>query len=331
MQKWLEPARIIMGLAAYRFLVPRFDAALLSSDLAQRIAGDLRLSGPTQFVCVVHGSEVTKRHPAHSLLAQADWRLRLHTLRRAVRVVAISRYTRALLISAGLQQSKIDIIYNGIPYSWFDAEPDGDAVEHLKRELGIRQNEVVLLTLARISIRKGHDRVLRALRGVLKRHRAVRYVIAGTGENIKQIRRLCDDLGLVDRVIFAGEVAESEKRTYYDLCDIFVMPSLHDGRRVEGLGISFIEAAARRKPSVGGLHGGVPEIIDETKTGYLVDPDDIDALAERLSMLAGDAALRRQLGEAAHVRASERFRDTTMIAALERLLKAAAANRAQGR
>jgi phosphatidylinositol alpha-1,6-mannosyltransferase len=327
-RQWLEPVRVLLGLAAYRLLAPRYDAALLSSDLAQRIVGDPRLAGATPFVCTVHGSEVTKRDPARSWGARAAWRLRLGTLRRAASVVAVSRYTRELLASGGLEADKIHVVYNGIPEVWFDAPPNPGAVADLRRRLGVRPGEVALLTLARVVRRKGHDRVLRALPLVLERFPAVRYVVAGTGEDLDRVRALAEELRLGDRVIFAGEVPEGDKRTYYDACDVFVMPSLHDGRRVEGLGISFIEAAARRKPSVGGRHGGVPEVIDDLRTGYLVDPDDIPALAERLTALAGHAELRRRLGDAAHARARERFRDTTMVNDIEGLLKRAGSGRA---
>jgi glycosyltransferase involved in cell wall biosynthesis len=319
-QKWLEVARIAMGISAYRRLAPRFDANLLSSDLAQKIAGDFRLGSVARSVCAVHGSEVTKRFPARSWANRVGWRLRLGTLRHAGRLVSNSQYTRNLMISAGLDQCEIDVVYAGVPDASFDAEPDPKAIRELKQRLTIGEAELVLLTLARVVERKGHDRVLAAFERVLREYRAVRYVIAGTGDDLERIRTLAEKMHLGDRVIFTGEIGEEEKQTYYDMCDIFVMPSLHDGRRVEGLGLSFIEAGARRKPSIGGDHGGVPEVIDHEKTGYLVDPDDIETLAKRITTLAADAGLRRQFGEGAYRQTNGRFRETIMVGGIERLL-----------
>lgn len=325
--RWLEPARMLLGAAACRLLAPRADVVLLASDLAQTIAGDCRAAASTPFVCTVYGSEVTKRHGSRALAARTAWRLRLGTLRRASRVVAISRYTRNLLVAGGLAPDRVTVLHPGVPDAWFDTPADRDAARRVRRDLGVGDDDVMLLTLARVVARKGHDRVLRALPRALEQQPALRYVVAGAGEDLPAVRRLAAELALGNRVIFAGEVPETLKLAYYDACDVFVMPSRHDGRRVEGFGISFVEAAARRRPSVGGDHGGVPEVIAHGETGYLVDPGDTEALAAVLATVAGNAALRRRIGEVAYVRASERFRESRMVQEVERVVREASGHR----
>ena len=97
---------------------------------------------------------------------------------------------------------------------------------------------------------------------------------------------------------FLGYVPADELPALYAACDIFAMPSRALSQRdgIEGFGIVFLEAAAASKPVVGGRSGGIPEAVHDGVTGRLVDPDDVDQLAEVLIDLLRDRDLAARLG-----------------------------------
>ena len=100
------------------------------------------------------------------------------------------------------------------------------------------------------------------------------------------------ELGLEDSVIFVGEVAEEEIPHYYTVCNIFIMPS-----EIEGFGIVFLEANACGKPVIGGKVGGICDAIINEETGLLVDPLNIDQIADSLIRLLTNPRLARRLGK----------------------------------
>jgi phosphatidylinositol alpha-1,6-mannosyltransferase len=116
-------------------------------------------------------------------------------------------------------------------------------------------------------------------------------------------------VGVSDRVIFAGPVADEELPAYYNACDVFVMPSRQfEGREgVEGFGIVFLEASACAKPVIGGRSGGVNEAITDGVSGLLVDPLDVKALADAVVGLLLDPDRTRRLGMQGRKRVEQEF------------------------
>ncbi|HVA80150.1 MAG TPA: glycosyltransferase family 4 protein, partial [Candidatus Binataceae bacterium] len=165
----------------------------------------------------------------------------------------------------------------------------------------------ILLTVARLvsperGEHKGVDTVIEALPAVLAAFPGVRYVIVGDGDDRPRLERLAAHLGVSERVTFAGAVDSALLRTYYEACEIFVMPS-----RTEGFGIVFLEAMALGKPVIGGNHGGTPEIWADGTAGFLVEHGNAHALAARLCLLMGDSALRARMGAAGRALVAANF------------------------
>ena len=167
----------------------------------------------------------------------------------------------------------------------------------------------VLLSVSRLVERKGHDVVLKALPIIVEQIPQVIYVIVGFGPQEAHLRSLVAELGIADRVIFVGYVSEEDLPTYYNACDVFVMPSRQiDGREgIEGFGIVYLEANACGKPVIGGNSGGVAEAVQDGVTGLLVDPLDHYAVANAVIKLLCDPDLARRLGAQGRERAEREF------------------------
>jgi phosphatidyl-myo-inositol dimannoside synthase len=108
-------------------------------------------------------------------------------------------------------------------------------------------------------------------------------------------------------VDFVGVVPSDALPAYYAAADIFVHPNRVEGEDFEGFGMVFLEAAASGTPVIGGRSGGVPEAIDEGKTGLLVDGIDAHELAAAIRQLAASATLRASFGTAARQRVLTHF------------------------
>jgi glycosyltransferase involved in cell wall biosynthesis len=135
----------------------------------------------------------------------------------------------------------------------------------------------------------------------------LRLEIAGSGPQRTELEALANRLGLVAEVRFLGW--QRDLRQAFQSWDVFAMPTLD-----EGFGMAALEAMAAGLPVVATTVGGLPEIIDDGRTGYLVPPSDVAALSERLRLLILEPERRRAMGEAGRARVSEHFSVDRMVA-----------------
>jgi glycosyltransferase involved in cell wall biosynthesis len=138
----------------------------------------------------------------------------------------------------------------------------------------------------------------------------IRVIIVGDGELRPELEAQAERLGIQDVVVFTGfrnDVAE-----LLELFDVFVMPST-----MEGLGTSILDALAARKPVVATRTGGIPEIIEDGRTGYLVQPKDAAALADAIARLIHEPAKAARFAEAGRRIIEERFSVSRMVEATE--------------
>ena len=208
------------------------------------------------------------------------WRGKMATFRGAKRVIAVSRYTKERLISMGVPAKRIEVVNNGVDAEKFRPNIDPTAVRH---RLGL-DGRRVLLTVARLVDHKGVDTVIQALPTVRERFPEVLYLVVGEGKDRPALERLAQQLDLTEHVRFAGYISDEDLPAVYNASDLFVMVSraLTDKELMEGFGIVFLEAAACCKASIGGRSGGIPDAVVDGKTGMLVDPLSIDAVAEAI-------------------------------------------------
>ncbi len=259
-------------------------------------------------VIFAHGEEVHRLTFSRSLprrrrlTAALKRRLLWSAFGRADLVIANSQFTASLL-RQGVRNGRVAIVYLGAdPRRFHPAPPD----PQLMRQWDLA-NRKVLLTVGRLTPRKGQDQTLRALPAILARVPQAVYVIAGTGEYEPELRQIAADVGVADRVRFVGAVEESDLPRLYNLADLFLMPnrSMPGSGNVEGFGIVFLEAGASGLPVIGGRSGGVPDAVCEGQSGLLVDGASAEAIAEAALKLLTNPELARRMGEQGRRRVSE--------------------------
>lgn len=233
------------------------------------------------------------------------WLVQRVVLRRAARCLANSAYTAKLFRRAHVRPERIGVIGGGVRPEQFT--PDSTAAATFRAELDVGERPL-LLTVARLVERKGHETVLRALPAVRAAIPDVAYAIVGNGPMRGRLEALTDELGLRAAVRFTGRLPAERLPACYAAADLFVMPGhAVPGELAEGFGLAFLEAAAAGVPGVGSDFGGIPDAIAEGETGLLAPPRDPEALAEAVVRLLSDADRRARMGAAARERVEREF------------------------
>ncbi|HEY8039514.1 MAG TPA: glycosyltransferase family 4 protein [Polyangiaceae bacterium] len=222
----------------------------------------------------------------HSTRAYDDptcWPFSRWSLRRADACVAISEHVRAVAEArAPWAAGKMRVVPNGVDTERFAPRP------------GSREETFTFALVGRLERRKGVDVALDALAQVP----GARLDIAGEGEERRALEARARTLG--SRVRFHGRVADT--RPLLARADAALCSS-----RAEGLGIALLEAMAMARPVVGFAVGGVPEVVEDGRTGLLAPAGDVAALATRMREAVASRDRMRELGEAARSRVMERF------------------------
>jgi phosphatidylinositol alpha-1,6-mannosyltransferase len=301
---WLRPESLAMyarfffkslGLALTR----RFDAIhafrALPEGLVAWAVARLTLR---PVVIYAHGEELTtwgrgrRRRPMRFALRHAD------------RVVANSEFTRDELIKLDVRPERITLIYPGVDVARFRP---GLPCDDLKASIGLQAGQRLILSVGRLSRRKGFDRVIRSLPELLKRGVDARYALIGIGEDRDYLADLARELGVHDRVHLLGHVGADDLPRWYNACDVFAMPNREINGDTEGFGMVFIEAAACGKPAIAGTAGGTGAAVVDGKTGHRVDGAQVTEVAAALHHVLADPVGMATAGAAALNRVRNEF------------------------
>jgi glycosyltransferase involved in cell wall biosynthesis len=292
----------------------RFACVSLHGDRPSGLAFDLRrASGKTGYLAAAAAAARRYRPQlviaGHTSLAKVAWMLRqlevagpytvvLHGIeawcrltpvdlfsnRRADSFIATTRYTaREFASHNAIDERRIRIVPLGL----------GDAALASPPARG-RGGALNVLTIGRLSAAeryKGVDTLIEALPLVRANGFEISLTVVGDGDDAPRLKELADRTGMASHVHFKGAVPQPELERLLAGCDIFAMPSAK-----EGFGIVFLEAMRYGKPCIGGNHGGTPEVIEDSKDGYLVEFGDLRQLAGRLERFAAEPALIEFMG-----------------------------------
>lgn len=182
-------------------------------------------------------------------------------------VIAVSNLTKKIIVdNYHINPGKIHVVHNGIDvYDYPSIDADSAAVIKLK-EMG---NKIVLF-VGRITVQKGPDYFLKAAKKVLQYNRDVFFVIAGSGDMEHQIITEAAELGISDRVLFAGFLRGEELNKVYRMADLFVMPSVS-----EPFGITALESVVNGTPVLVSKQSGVKEVLTHVLTADFWDTDEM--------------------------------------------------------
>lgn len=224
--------------------------------------------------------------------------------RWATRVIAVSHAVKQHLVERGMDASRIDVVYNGVdPNRYFLPCSRSEA----RAKLQVPDEAVLVGVVAHLTAKKGHAVFLEALAKIARKHPQALALFLGDGDERAALDDQVKKLGLEGRVIFAG--FHPDVLPFYTAMDMVVLPSIEG----EGLPRALLEGGLLRRPTIGTRLSGVPEIVKDRESGFVVPTGDAEALAERLDLLIADASLRERMGEVAHDYISNTFTVEAMV------------------
>jgi glycosyltransferase involved in cell wall biosynthesis len=263
---------------------------------------------------VLHEHFADPRMPAYQ--GWADRLLRPYT----DRAIAVSESTRQFLVKERhVPESKVRLIWNGAPLDEF-APVTREAARRVRDELGIPAAAPVVGAVSRLSEQKGHRFLVEAAPRVLAELPDVRFLLVGDGDQMERLQQQARDLGIRDRVIFAGH--RSDVPEVLGAMDVLCISSTY-----EGTPLALFEAMASARAIVSTAVDGCREVLEDGVTGILVEPGRSDALAQALLRVLRDPSLRARLSEAAR-RDSARYDIRECVARMEALYDEVLAERA---
>jgi phosphatidylinositol alpha-1,6-mannosyltransferase len=242
------------------------------------------------------------------------------------RIIANSSYTASLVAQTVPSKERISVIAPGVYPERFNLKPD---VEAFKKQWALEDRQVILF-VGRLARRKGvREFVEKSLAKIVQHMPAVCFVVVGDNptesltrqdDALSEIVATIDDMKLQNHVRLLGTLSDDEVVRLYQLCDVVVLPALASPNDVEGFGIVLLEAAAAGKPTVATRVGGIPDVVEDGKSGILVEPDDHDGLSRALIDLLGDDKKRLTSGHYAKNRVNEQFSWDRVVTAYEKTL-----------
>lgn len=208
------------------------------------------------------------------------------------RVFTVSTSIQATLIQGGVHQELVEVVYEGVDLAWTDSlKADSEIVTDGGPVIGI---------VAHLSPEKGHNTLLQAVSILKDTFPHVRLVIVGDGQLRQELEARVAALELDRQVIFTGFRTDSD--ALMKQFDVFCMPSLS-----EGLSSAILSAMANGIPVVSTSVGGIPELVVDGETGFLVPPERPELLAGALEKLLEDGSLRQRFGTAGRKRIAASF------------------------
>jgi phosphatidylinositol alpha-1,6-mannosyltransferase len=179
--------------------------------------------------------------------------------------------------------------------------------EDLRHAIGLTERQRLVLSVGRLSRRKGFDTVIRSLPLLRAQGLDVRYAVIGVGEDRDYLLALARETGVAERVYLLGHVSPDDLPRWYNACDVFVMANREINGDNEGFGIVFLEAAACGKPVIAGQAGGTGAAVEDGVTGLRVDGNALDQVTHAIATILRNPGTAKTMGERASGRASRQF------------------------
>ncbi len=217
-------------------------------------------------------------------------------LRDVDRIIAVSEGVKKEIANYGIDEKKMHVIHNGVDTAMFTpTEPKyreryADGFDHL------------LVFSGRIVKQKGLEHLLEAMKLVIKEYPKTRLLIIGKGSLRQELEKKARKAGIRDNVMFLGFLPENEMAYIYSSSDLFILPSIS-----EPFGMVLVEAMASGLPCIGTEVGGIPEIIRDGDSGFIVPPKDPEKLAARIIEVLSDETLRKKMGRKGREIALKKF------------------------
>lgn len=207
-------------------------------------------------------------------------------------MVSVSEFTRRTGDALGVTSARNIVVTNGVEVHEIDL---GLRAEFRER-YGISSEDLVITQVCWMVEEKGVDIMLRAAGMVLEKHSHLRFLFVGDGPELSSYRELVTKLGIETAVTFTGLLNNPTGMGVFDASDIYCQPSVWQ----EASGLGVLEAMSVKLPVIASNIGGLPENVEDGRSGILVAVGDSVAICAALERLLGDSNLRRRMGEAGY-------------------------------
>lgn len=194
---------------------------------------------------------------------------------------------------------RMESIHNGVDAAQY--QPDPEARRRMRQEFGFAEDHVVCGIAARLVAAKGHRYLFEAVGALVERLPQLRVLALGEGPLEGELRRMVGEVGLDERVVFAG--FREDMPACVQAFDIGIQPSID----CDTSSFSLKEQMAAGKPVIASDFGGLPEILTNGKEGFIIPAGTAEPLADAIERLASDAAMRAEIGRLARERVLSEF------------------------
>lgn len=203
-------------------------------------------------------------------------------------IVSVAEFTQRTGKAFGLTSARGFVIQNGVELPMFDPKRGST----FRSRFDIPEDHVVIAQVCWMVEVKGVEIILRAAAELLQHRRGVHFILAGDGPRLNDYKTLAQTLAIGDSVTFTGKLANPTKTGLFEAADVYCQPSIWQ----EACPLAVLEAMSFMLPVVASDIGGLPELVQEGRTGYLVPAGDSEGLCEALVRLIEDKVLRKRLG-----------------------------------
>ncbi len=224
----------------------------------------------TRYIAIAHGVEA--------------WDIQNPLLKKSLQaadlILAVSNFTRDRLCQQGLSPDKVRVLHNTFEANAWEIR---EKPAHLLQKYGLSAQQKIILTVSRLVASekyKGYARILEVLPIIRQSIPDIHYIIVGKGSDRDRLSQIIQQNNLQTHVTLAGFIPDADLCDYYNLCDLFAMPS-----KREGFGIVYLEALACGKAVLGGSLDGAVDALCQGEIGVLINPDNLQELVEVITKI----------------------------------------------
>ena len=253
-----------------------------SAYLAKKMLGDNRI----KIITTLHGTDITLvgNH-------QSFYRITKFSIEESDGVTCVSNYLKETTSKVFEINKEMKVIYNFV-----DTEKYKRAANISKKIVGpIDEDDMVITHISNFRSVKKIDNIVRVFCRVSEEVKS-KLILVGDGPELCRIRNMVKEINLEDKVFFVG--VQQDIISILSISDLYMLPS-----ESEGFGLSALEALSCEVPVIGTNIGGLKEVIEEGKSGYTFDPDDIDSMSEAAIKILKNKEVRMEMGTEARKRA----------------------------
>jgi glycosyltransferase involved in cell wall biosynthesis len=253
----------------------------------------------------IRGEPYSRLNSNEKFMVSFNWFLRIfeeQMLERSNELIAVSDFTRRELLQYyKVKESKINVIHNGVDVDKFQPASDKRKV---KAELGFSPDDIAILSVGRLYARKGLFTLIESMPAVVRKFRNAKFIISGKGQSneMKKLVNHATRLGVKDNIIFTGYFPDSKLPKLYQAADVFAFSTFY-----ENLPFAVLEALSSGLPVVTTTVGGIPEMIESGRNGFLVQPANAKALSDRVLYCLEHPAAASEMAFLARKTILERF------------------------